>query len=988
MYWVSKIRNAVGYAAADHADRRNIEVDDIRVSTDSEIDDDYEPPHDPYFSGYLNINKIKRRLAAQPEFNALPERDKRKAIEYFEWCIEKLTDDDTGLALQRELAKVAGEFSTKFVDMVNTRHTNRIISCGDQFSRKGRERCALIRRSLRGTDPKKGYPPEEGRDCLSWAWQTVAYFALPIFSQLRVISGAILFYGQYQGEFPVHKPVTHDGNFTGNFSDGMSVPSQNDEHLQLYEYAALIQYWSTFLSFAPVLFLHSPPQFRECCRGYAELNTNELAALNCFIAAVDHLCKGESSSSIENLRYKFGMESYKKRTAASASFDAKRMAFSVFRESIAYPGNLVLSGLSGISLAGGQYFGNQLLMWAGLFAMAQAVCDGGQGWNEAKSAEDKLREIVECLSNLNIMREDLTGKERNFSGLRSGVNSTARAFQGRQKIYQTRERLFGIFRIVKSVCGGSIGLALFVFGSLQVATGKKPTVWALLCSLINTEISGNYYVNAFVKMVLRNEEKKLKKELFRNSEFSRLADEKEELAHKQASAMTGRFIDYEHIFQNEKIGHKVSRKFAYNDNEFILLDVLADFILEDMHEAGKPSVLESELVKWLGESWGVSESMIKATLRACSDKAPKFQKDQLKQGLAGLLNITLPLGIDRSEKRIKPSLVVLSKMSLLDVEEADRSKGFNKVIEDFKRQAMTWFENNGEELMLGLKNAEEFIASVLHVFERSTAPEILTDRWIRFAKLVAVAEVLDADRVIALQGVWAAEFKDFKLPEAESPALLNSFAEFKNILKGYMETSVFVRRTQLDYLKQLTKNDFMQKLLLRQPDRVREVAGRRADSKEKLLVRGIALLYDRVDMYQPVPMNIPSSPRSEDRGDERATTATRVPAIVQVESSADLDFGDSQKRRVRRGKPRTRAGSGNLDGNDSDNRPHKSQGSSASTQKTSTSAQKSSARTTDENVLIESVDNEVVVSVSSTDSESKSRTTHVVLPRPFGIEEV
>lgn len=962
MYIVNQARRCFGY---------DINEDDVVVD-EVDVDDGYGPSHDPYFNGYMDIDDIQRRLAN----SKWPQADKDEFIRYCEWSIAQL--EKGGLPLQREIAVTDGDVSQRFVAMVNERRSNSIMSCTDKCSREMREDWAMVRRFLRGIDRNKGYRPEEGRDCWSTMVQTVAYILLPPMQYARVVNGSILFYGQMHGEYP----PPHLLNITDDIGNSTSIGSRDPERDAMYANVATVQTYLTFFTMAPIFILHTPPQIRECLRGYAELNYNKLAALNCYKSAVDFMCGGGDQYSIDSLRYKFGMESYKKRSNKSSGYDASRMFFSALREIIGYPANVVLSGLSNITLATGQNYGTPgaVLLAAGLAAALQAVCDKAQGWCEKRSAEVKLEDIVDTINRLNGLQRDWVQAQNlpDFNA-RCGVNSAALSFQRRQRAIQEREFWFGITRTGKGAVAGFFALVSIVAGIHQLATGQKPHLFVLGSSLANITLSGSYFIVALVKMCLRNDERMLKKQLFRNAEFARLNHTRDERALKLLSGVTENFEDRQHLLQNGKLGQKISREFPYQGNEYALLDLITDYALDHLQRTGDPANLDSQLLKWVDESWGVLDSMTASVLKSTGDKAPQFQREQLKHGLASLLNIALPLGTDRAEKRVRPSLVVLSRMQYFKARKADQNKSFDQIISDFGNGELpAWFAKNKERLLRGLRSGEEFIASVMHVYERSKPPAELDEHWIKFAKLVAIAQYMHLMRTKALQAVLDADLEKFPVQTSEG------FDKFKMVLEEYARASIFDREEQLRCLKILAKNEFMQSLLSVYEDD-------NTGGADNDLQTGIKYLAARVDANQPLPAFLPSSPRSEYIPERHGATTTRIPQEVRVIQSSDSttasDDNDLDNRDSATGSPVARRQEQNSSAKKSGKGSGFSPATSTSTRATSTS-KKSSVRT-DEDQL---GDGEIVVDdifVSSTEtsvSESNRGEVHL-WPRPW-IEEV
>lgn len=956
MYIVNQARRCFGYG---------IEEDDVRVD---EVDVDDGPRHIPYFKGYMDLDDIQGRL------NPKWKDDHDEFMAYCRWSIQQL--EKGGLTLQRELEATDGDVSQRFVAMVNERWSNSIMSCSDKCSRETREEWAMARRFLRGVDPRKGYRPEKGRDCWSTAVQTVAYWVLPFMQYARVGNGGVLFTGQWRGEYP----PAHPSNAT---DDSGNSTSGNPDRDAMYANVATAQTYLTFLTMIPIFILHTPPQIRECLRGYAELNYNQLAALNCYKSAVDFMCAGGDQYSIDSLRYKFGMESYKKRSNKSSKYDARRMAFSALREIIAYPTNVVLSGLSNITLSTAQNYGTPgaVLLAAGLSAALQSFCDMAQGWCEKLSAEVKLTDILETVDRLNALQRDwVQAQDLPDFKVRCGVNSAALSFQRRQRDIQRREYWFGITRAGKGAVAAFFALVSIVFGINQLVTKQKPPLFVLGCSLANITLSGTYFFVALVKMCLRNDEKMLKKELFRNAEFARLNYTPDERATKLLSGVTENFEDRAHLFQEGHTGKKVEREFFYQGNEYVVLDLSTDYSLDHLQRTGDPANLDSQLLKWVDDSWGVLDSMTASVLKSTGDKAPQFQREQLKLGLASLLNIALPLGTDKTEKRVRPSLVVLSKIQFFKARKDDEGKPFEQIILDFGiKERTAWFARNKERLLLGLRSEEEFIASVLHVYERMTPPARLDEPWIKFAKLVAIAKYMDLMRTTALQAVLDADLARFSVQSGEG------FDQFKTVLEEYTRASIFDRGEQLRCLKVLAKNDFMQNLL-----RVDEDDS--SDGTDDFFA-GIKLLADRVDANEPLPAILPSSPRSEEHPQQHGTTTTRIPHEMRADSSSDStpsegndrDNPDSAKRSLasgRQGKSSSAKGSGKGSG--------RSSFKSTSTQATSSSKPRSSVRT-DEDQLREEDDSETIISVlkSNLDTSSlQSEQGEVRLWARPGIDEV
>ncbi len=948
----------------------------------------------PEFRDYFDLESIKKKIAHRPE------QDQKEFIQYCDWCIRSMAA--RGRKFQQKLANLNGEFAKSFVKLVNQSTFNRVMSCTDTCSRDIREWAANRRRMARGIHGK-GYDPEEGKDLVSTKIQACAYIGWGALQFMRVITGAILFYGQYEGDFPA-KHHAHP-----------SDPDQTLYNRQVfYNGTATGQAIFTGATAIPAFFLHSPPQFRECCRGFAELNTAELAALNCFKHAVDFMSSDGDTTSLQNLLYKFGMESFKRRQAKWGKYDALRYMFSSIRETVAFPGNLIFSALVSINLAGGQTWisdpkeAGVLQTLAGVFGILQAVLDSAQGACEIKSAEDKLDEILKTIERLNSLENKYQGLRtgpKNEMGelLRSTINNVALVTQKRQQIIQVRERDYGYLRYFKGMGGFLTSLATLIFGAQQAATGAKFGLYPLISSLTSTTLSGAYYAAAFKKMWARNEEKMLKKKLCTNAEFVRLNFDKKDAAFYQTSGVTRKFHDYRHLFWKGRIGEKVSRDLPFQNNEYIALDILTDFILAEMHQTENVGELPDtdELVNWLHESWGVSKSIIEATLKCCCDKAHVFQRDQLKQGLAKLLRTSLALGPDKLEKRIKASLVVLAAMRHFDVEDSDAGKDFARISLDFTARAQRWSSDENEaELLRGVMNKEEFIASVLHVFYRCEVPENLDAEWIKFAKMVAVAQALEAQRSNALLAVADATRESLKLPpktdEDISPEV---FEIFQREMAEYAKTSVLQRGKLTESLRKLSKNELMQSLLILEKDRdwMNKVASDLPLEQSVPLLRGIKLLSDRVDLNQPLPANVPSSPRNykpSPKGQDKTVhkgedKTVRVPSIIRAEQSSESSETERQRpswTSLEAADQTTRKLNGKTQAQNA-NGKHSYRGPDGSeTNSTSTPRNTPVSVRTDANVFFEISETDILVSAPDSDSEDES--TQVILRSPVGIEEV
>jgi hypothetical protein len=279
---------------------------------------------------------------------------------------------------------------------------------------------------------------------------------------------------------------------------------------------------------------------------------------------------------------------------------------------------------------------------------------------------------------------------------------------------------------------------------------------------------------------------------------------------------------------------------------------------------------------------------LEALFRACLDKAPALRADMLKQGLAKHLRIVLPLGKDKLEKRMDTSILVLAKLDLLETrvrppEEDDEGASFARIMRDFEPEAARLWKKNRAHFLLGT-NLEEFIASVLHVYERSGIKE---NRPLReepelasFAKLVALAKYAKVRREAQLRAVAEARLAQlFRkcLGKGFEPEV---FSAFQRDVRAYAETSIFKRGDQVSILKRLAGNKAMQALhtLVAESEWKLEVDGPKQQGQpDSDLVAGILLLVERVDFERLIYTSVPLTARSM----SSLPTTTTVPQELQ-----------------------------------------------------------------------------------------------------------
>ncbi len=891
------------------------------------------PAQKQYTPDHLVALVLKRGNPAEQE----------EFLEYYHWCVEEIKS--AGAALEQVLEQLEGKFDQPFTDWLNEGGFlsegwhHRTITEWDKWSRGKREERAESQRKSDGITG--GYPVEKGKDILSLRWQACVYVGWTLLQLFRGIVGDMALQLQRSGKLSVDSVAnvtdingtdTNSSFTNSSFTNSSATNSSDASGAQdnpaqvLFHLLGLMQLVATCCTVVP-FGIHMTAQVRNWMRSTAEMGKSRKIALNGFKDAVAFMTEEEPTSQ-QAQSFRMAMEGWRERGSAAGRLEVWKSRFSVWRDLFSLFNTTMISITSYHLVSGQTLFKSPIQAgWVqalgGVAGFLQHACNIGQGTVEFLSAtrkrdisvaliEKALRVPEDCRVNLNtsLRKPRPVTHEWILEGI---ANISARRSEEHQAWTERKEQGYSVVRGVQGTLGLVTSGAAIAYGSMQIRFDDKAPLDALDFSLAGTLLSGAYYCfAAWTKMeFLRNSEKNEKKQRYLNAQFVRARFTPEMVSDLHRRGAKFKYAIVELLFHDKEKTSWNTISFK-KGNEFLLLDLLTENIGKALSEADwarddRMKILREALdlptVKWLNDTCGVPLLDLEALFRACLDKAPALRADMLKQGLAKHLRIVLPLGKDKLEKRMDTSILVLAKLDLLETrvrptEENDEGASFARIMQDFEPEAARLWKKNRAHFLLGT-NLEEFIASVLHVYERSgikknqplrEEPELAS-----FAKLVAVATHAKAQREAQLKAVAEARLAQLLRRCLGTGFEPEVFSAFQRDVRAYAETSIFKRGDQVSILKRLAGNKAMQALhsLVAQPDWKLDVDGPKLKGQaDSDLVAGILLLVERVDFERLIYTSVPLTARSM----SSLPTTTTVPQELRESELEDvlIENGDRQ----------------------------------------------------------------------------------------------
>lgn len=862
----------------------------------------------------LNPEDLKKHLKRGSK------SEKDEFVEYFLWAMEEIRAG--GAELEERLKALKGKFEDGYKEWQERSLQFRTMRWSDKRSTKIREGISMLRRDCTGLG-EGGDPPEKKKDLITTRSQARAYPLWMGFQDVRVVLTALLTVGQVLGVYPVRAGVAGTVNVTEindtslNFTGGNSTTPDGLYDPETYRILAALQITFTVLTLIPYLFLHAPPQFRSFLRGTVEQNKARKTALNGFAGAVRYMTS-EAPTAMDANVYTMAMPKWRAHQSKAARLDVLRMKFSTLREGIFFPVNMSLALLNSINLATGQSIpglglplvAGSIQLVGGLAGVGQGIVDGLQALSEYFSAALKFEKNKGCTEK--IRRIPVNSSERQIEEAVEDAlyaciaNSTALDYQKRQGKLQSREKIWAWIRGLKGVAGVCTSFLSAWFGGNQLATREKAGIPAVLTSNVATGLSGQYYISSYLKMHGRDVEEHVAKKFHENAQFIRLNFDDLEIKKYMLSRQRTDYVDYKHLFQDGKLGAPVTRDAPFEKNEYLLLELMTVYLMGKLNNTGAyrrefgrdvdvvQKIMQLPLITWLVGTWGTSSCEIEALLRACCDKAVAYQISTCREMLARSMEIPLPNGRDDKEKRVKPSMLILAKIRHFEVNlDDDGGKTFERVKKDYKSSAArNWRDPDFHENLMRGTGREEFIAAAMHIDKRSKMPDRLLPEHIQFAKLMAVAEYAQRERMTGLNTVAAADFDEWDFPPGLKRKIDTAdFALFQELVETYAGIAISNRGEQMKALKKLSQNDTMQEFNKLFEDQEGNRKWLKRLKKNRKLFTGIILLVDRVDKNQPLPFEPPSSPR--DPAPANVTIARGWRRAVQ-----DADDSSSEERCV------------------------------------------------------------------------------------------
>ena len=440
------------------------------------------------------------------------------------------------------------------------------------------------------------------------------------------------------------------------------------------------------------------------------------------------------------------------------------------------------------------------------------------------------------------------------------ANNGYASYHERQIGNQYWERIFGWVRVAKG-CGSAVpALYATVFGASQIFINNKATYdglfgqWPLQIGSASIAWSGAYFSATSFKMgpVRAGEATKIKK-LHRRAQHLRVKYTPKKRGELYNSGQAEFYDGYKRMFQS---GHALRRgeakkeKFAsLRGNEFVFLDLVSEDIFSNLQVKSVSELMQMPVIRWMVSTAEVAESELKASLHVATRRAPIFRTDFLKQAIAKLLNIKFPVGPDGLEQRIKPEILVQARIGLFesmasqsdDLVDASGLYGDPEAYLDecYRRAPDDWTAY--KDRMLQGVTLEEFIASVLHVRDRSHAKEVWSERRYKFARLMAIAEYAKEERFNALNAVYL--HNRSTLDEALNDK--DGLEAFSGAVMEYRDADIFDREGQYAALKKLATMKVMQEVLAYWGNNPQWLIDDPSD-----FAYGVGLLCDRVDRVE------------------------------------------------------------------------------------------------------------------------------------------